>query len=255
MAYIYKHIRLDTNDIFYIGIGKLKNRLLSHYNRNAHWKCIVNKCGYVAEVIEDDLSWEEACEKEIYWIKYYGRADLKEGNLVNMTDGGEGNNNIIFTNETKKILSQKNIGKIHSTETKKLMSLSKIGKSHTNETKQKIKNKLKGRIGNRLGSILSEETKQKMSASHIGKPKSIETIQKMKLAKQNMSNETKHKISLAKSGKMLSELNPASVKCIDLETNIVYNSIRDASIKLNISYKKLHYMINNSKKNKKFKKL
>ena len=31
-----------------------------------------------------------ACEGEKKWIKHYGRKDLNEGSLVNMTDGGDG---------------------------------------------------------------------------------------------------------------------------------------------------------------------
>jgi hypothetical protein len=113
MAYIYKHIRKDTNEVFYIGIGENNRRITSTNNRNSHWKNIVNKFGYDAEIIEDGLTWEEACNKETEWIKHYGRRDLNEGTLVNLTNGGDGT-----------------FGKIVSTETRKKQSNSKLGKNN-----------------------------------------------------------------------------------------------------------------------------
>lgn len=116
MAYVYKHIRKDNNEVFYVGIGTLKNykRVNSLLNRNTHWLNIVNKVGYYSEIIEDDINWEKACELEKYWISYYGRVDLKTGTLVNLTNGGEGT-----------------FGMKHSINTRKKQSLAKIGnKNH-----------------------------------------------------------------------------------------------------------------------------
>ena len=93
MAYVYRHIRLDKNEPFYIGIGSdnegFYKRAYSKKNRNSHWKNII-KYGYEVEIILDDLTWEKACTKEIEFIKLYGRKDLGKGTLVNMTDGGDG---------------------------------------------------------------------------------------------------------------------------------------------------------------------
>ena len=166
MAYIYKHIRKDTNEIFYIGIGKIRKRINSIANRNSHWKHIVNKVGFDYEIIEDNLSWEEACEKEKYWIKFYGRQDLNEGILVNMTNGGDG----VIGNTNRK---------------------------HSEETKIKIGNSNRGKVGNKTGLTFSDETKLKMRLSAIGKYKSIETRLKMSLVKQKMTDETKNKIGIA----------------------------------------------------------
>ena len=46
MAYLYKHIRLDNNEIFYIGIGTKEDnykRSSSKSGRSKWWKNIVNK--------------------------------------------------------------------------------------------------------------------------------------------------------------------------------------------------------------------
>jgi hypothetical protein len=92
MAYLYRHIRLDKNEPFYIGIGSDCNYKRAHNmkGRSYSWKDIAYNNPYKIEIILDDLTWEEACEKEIEFIRLYGRRDLNEGILVNMTNGGEG---------------------------------------------------------------------------------------------------------------------------------------------------------------------
>lgn len=90
MAIVYKHIRKDTNEVFYIGIGSRKDRALSKDGRTDHWHNIVNKHGYYVELIHEGISIEEAKELEIKYIKEIGRADLGKGSLINLTDGGDG---------------------------------------------------------------------------------------------------------------------------------------------------------------------
>jgi hypothetical protein len=92
MAYVYIYTRLDKNEVFYVGIGSDKNkyRAKNKKARNLHWKKIVSKTDYKIDIILDNVTWEEACQKEIELINLYGRHDKKKGNLVNFTDGGEG---------------------------------------------------------------------------------------------------------------------------------------------------------------------
>tara|TARA_R110000803_G_C11754919_1_gene293039 strand:+ start:58 stop:420 length:363 start_codon:yes stop_codon:yes gene_type:complete len=90
MAVVYQHRRNDTNEIFYIGIGKSKDRASKKSNRNDYWHNIVDKYGYTKEILVSDISWDEAVKEEIRLINKYGRKDLGKGNLVNMTRGGEG---------------------------------------------------------------------------------------------------------------------------------------------------------------------
>ena len=68
MSYIYKHIRPDTNEVFYIGVGVDERRINSNQSRNKFWKNIVNKHGIIREIIEDNLSWDDAIKREQYWI-------------------------------------------------------------------------------------------------------------------------------------------------------------------------------------------
>ena len=91
--YLYRHIRTDLNQPFYIGIGSDSNykRAFTKKGRSYSWKDIVYKNSpYEVEIILDDLSWDEACAKEKEFIQIYGRKDLNLGPLVNFTDGGEG---------------------------------------------------------------------------------------------------------------------------------------------------------------------
>jgi hypothetical protein len=90
--YVYRHYKLDTNDVFYIGMGKENNfrRAFSKRYRNNYWLNTVSKYGYSVDIVSKNLSEEDAIELEIFLIKEYGRKDLGNGLLVNMTDGGEG---------------------------------------------------------------------------------------------------------------------------------------------------------------------
>ena len=113
MAYFYRHIRLDKNEPFYIGIGSDINyqRAYNYQRRTKYWKNITNKTQYKVEILLDNLTWDEACNKEIEFIKLYGRVDLNGGSLVNMTDGGEGQYGRKISEETRIKMSKPNSDK------------------------------------------------------------------------------------------------------------------------------------------------
>lgn len=207
MAYVYKHIRKDTGEVFYIGIGIKNNRAKSKFGRNNLWKKIVNKTDFIVEIIENDLTWQEACEKEKELISLYGRIDLGNGTLANMTDGGDGTINKIFTEEYRQKLKGpkseehkrkiglaskgRNVGKKHTEEAKKKMSEASkgrnVGKKHTEETKKIISEKNKGKVSPNKGKPMSEEQKKKISETLKSNPVSYWTGKRM-------SEETKNKI-------------------------------------------------------------
>jgi hypothetical protein len=112
MAYLYRHIRLDKNEPFYIGIGAEDNykRAYNKNKRSIFWKNISNKTQYEVEILLDNITKEEACNKEIEFIALYGRKDLGLGSLVNMTDGGEGKKGYTHTEKNKAIISFKLTG-------------------------------------------------------------------------------------------------------------------------------------------------
>ncbi len=92
MAYVYIHKRLDTNEVFYVGISsKDDNFKRANYthNRTNYWKNIAKLTGWSVEIVSKDIDWNSACLIEIELIKKYGRIDLGNGSLVNLTNGGE----------------------------------------------------------------------------------------------------------------------------------------------------------------------
>lgn len=164
MAYLYRHIRLDKNVPFYIGIGNDNN---GKYVRAFHgaksrrcsriWKRIVAKTPYEVEIILDNLSWKDACKKEIEFIALYGRIDKGTGSLANQTDGGEGVLGLIQSKESIKRSTEKRKGRIQSAEerAKRCEAMRKRGKL-SEETKRRMSIACKGRI-------ISDETRRKIS--------------------------------------------------------------------------------------------
>jgi hypothetical protein len=98
---VYRHIRHDKNEPFYIGIGSERRSKDSGTRRSTIWNNITAKSSYDIEILFEDLTWEEACLKEKEFILIYGRKDKKTGSLCNMTDGGDGAPGQIHSEETK----------------------------------------------------------------------------------------------------------------------------------------------------------
>ncbi len=112
-SYLYVHIRPDTQTVFYVGIGSTVNykRAYSHSGRSNHWRNIVKKYGYSVSIIKENLTWDEACILESEFIAKYGRLDMNEGFLVNLTNGGEGPSGVIRSKETIDKLKKVSRGK------------------------------------------------------------------------------------------------------------------------------------------------
>lgn len=149
MAIVYQHRRLDTNEIFYIGIGKTEKRAYERDGRNTYWHRVVKKYDYIVEIAITDVSWEIACEIEKDYIKHYGRKDLGLGPLVNMTDGGQGTFGIIHSDESrKKMCKPKKITEKSQQARKKHGELIKgennpmYGKKHSENAKEKMRIKV-----------------------------------------------------------------------------------------------------------------
>lgn len=155
--YVYRHRRLDNDQIFYVGLGSSKNykRAFVKYQKSKLWNNVVNKAGYDVEIVMESLNREEACELEEFLIFLYGRRDLELGNLVNLTNGGESNSGAKQSEEIKKWRSDK-------------------WKGENNPSYGK-----KGALNHNYKKPRTEETKRKISESNKGKKRSEEAIIKM----------------------------------------------------------------------------
>lgn len=103
--YLYRYIRTDKDEPFYIGKGtsvirkgKDNNCYSDYYNRamakctrrNNIFELIRSKTPYTVDIIYETQNYDEINEKEKEFIKLYGRIDIKTGTLCNLTNGGDG---------------------------------------------------------------------------------------------------------------------------------------------------------------------
>ena len=157
MSYVYRHIRLDKNEPFYIGIGSdsTYNRAYWKFRNNRIWNSIINKTKYEVEIIIDNLTWEQAQLKEKEFISLYGRKDIKTGILSNLTDGGEGTCGNVLSNKSRKKISLRLKGLKRDDKFKQRMKVRMTGNSYT------------------TGIPLTQEHKNKIGIANKGKKKEI----------------------------------------------------------------------------------
>lgn len=104
--YLYIHTRLDTGNVFYVGVGtkyrseKDYSRSKTINDRNVIWKRIKNKTEYTISILFESNDYDFIKSKEIELIKKYGQIIRNNGTLCNLSLGGDGclgfrNKNII----------------------------------------------------------------------------------------------------------------------------------------------------------------
>lgn len=160
MSYVYRHIRLDKNEPFYIGIGSDSNyqRAYSKFRNNIIWNSIINKTKYEVEIIIDNLTWKEAQIKEKEFISLYGRKDLKTGILSNLTDGGEGTCGNVLSKKSRQKISFRLKGIKRDDIFKERMKKRMIGNSYT------------------AGISLTQEHKNKIGIANKGKKNKLYNV-------------------------------------------------------------------------------
>lgn len=219
MAFVYRHIRLDTNQVFYVGVGtQLRRAYDKRVGRNRFWKFITNKTDYDVEILFNDVSYEFALEKEMEFIKLYGRRDLGLGTLCNLNDGGGGNKGYKTTESAKKLLSE-----MYSGENNPF-----YGKTHTKETKERIKHTFykSGQIPHNATTVIIDEVSYN----------SIEEASRLTgYTVGSIKKYIKYGLGLRKLGDPVKKHNQKEVY-ID---GILYSSVTQASKQLNMPRKRL----------------
>lgn len=203
--YVYKHI--SPNNKVYIGITSQNpnDRWFNGdgYNKQKLFYRAIQKYGwdnFQHEILFENLSKEEACQKEIELIAEYKSNNPEFG--YNLTSGGEGPSGYHHTKEAKIRIGQASKGNQYgkgykhtpeallkisassknrkrTTESIEKWKISHAGFRHSEEAKQKMSLAKKGNT-NRLGKHHSAETKRKISEHSKGKIVSKETREKLR---------------------------------------------------------------------------
>lgn len=150
---------------------------------------------------------------------------------INAKKGKQGSDHPMYgkhhTEETKRKISESNIGRTQSEEARKKISDATrgeknpfYGKTHSEESKRKMSEALKGRPSPNKGKPLSDAQKARLSEVHRGKTLSNETRAKMSAARQGAKNSTARKVVQ-----------------YDLDGNFIraWDYIKQAAIELNIN--------------------
>lgn len=161
--YVYEHWRLDRDECFYVGKGR-GYRAYSSKSRNQYHKAIVAKLRRIGSAMEVRIVACGLSEEEAFEIEKARIKFWKDAGveLANATNGGEGVSGLKM-----------------SASTREKMRLAKIGKKQTPEQIEKRIAPLRGRqvdrdailrgAAKRKGRKLSEEHKKKISLAHTGK--------------------------------------------------------------------------------------
>jgi hypothetical protein len=173
MAYLYRHIRLDKNEPFYIGIGSDDNfkRAYAKCSRNKYWINITAKTDYDVDIMINDIELDEAKRKEIEFISFYKRK-LDGGILCNITTGGESAKGLVRSKENIEKLAKYLTGKKRPKEIGDKISFKLKGIKRSDEFKEVTRKRM---IGNSYtaGIKLNQEHKDKISIANKGKKKPI----------------------------------------------------------------------------------
>lgn len=263
---IYKLIDPITNEVRYIGLtfNSLKQRLKSHLSEKSkshksNWIQMLKSKGLkpIIESIECDIAtYDECCEKEIYYIDRY----ISEGyNLTNMASGG--NKNKKMSDTTIKRMSDSQIERyksyrlIHSDETK--LELSKSTKKRFENEREREKLRISNKKyedsktpDQKLNDILIQNPKKVIqydkAMNFISEYPSINNAAKLNnLHDSNISKCCKHKVKLVGGyiWRFDGDLIPPKYKNrkeiiqYDINMNLIseYENIRKASLETGIS--------------------
>lgn len=164
MYKIYKYTNLINGKIY---IGQTKNTLEqraingTNYKGSTYFYNAIQKYGwnnFKPEILEDNLTLEEANQKEEYYISLFDSTNPEIGYNIRL-----GGNNSQVAESTKKIISSKAIER-YKDKTKNPM----YGKTHSIESIHKMSELKSGKSNPMYGRKLSKESRKKISEHHKG---------------------------------------------------------------------------------------
>lgn len=127
--YVYAYLRKDGSP-YYIGKGTGNRAWANHRYKSSktnYYKGIATPPPERIVILESNLTSIGAFALERRMIRWYGRIDKGTGILRNKTDGGEGLDGVVRTNEWKANISEASKGKPKSEGHRKNLSKSLIG--------------------------------------------------------------------------------------------------------------------------------
>lgn len=197
---LYIHITPNNKKYFGITSQEVENRWqhdgVGYNHQKLFWRAI-QKYGWdniQHIVLAENLSKEWACKLEQDLIWKYKTHDSKCG--YNNTLGGEGITGYKLTEEQIETRRRNSTGRRHSLESRKLMSEKQRGRIVTAEMRKNMSLAHIGKPAHNKGKSFSVEARQHMSQAKLGKPGNHT---------QHHTEETKRKISEHSKGRAVSQ--------------------------------------------------
>jgi hypothetical protein len=175
-CFVYAYLREHDRTPYYIGFSSTSTRPLVPH------ACQLPAYNSLIVVLRSGLSEQDAFEWERYYIKRFGRKDVKNGLLLNRTDGGEGCTGRVCGQSTKEKISAAHVGKKLSDQQKERLRQASTGKKQSAETIAKRAAKLKGLRG--------AQPEMRKSALARGEQDRIETAKRWGLPAEEMTQMT-----------------------------------------------------------------
>lgn len=261
--YLYRHIRLDKNEPFYVGVGTkpkrssskdtyIYSRAYNKSNRSNYWKKIIAKTDFEVEILLESDDYEFIKQREIEFIALYGRRDLGKGTLCNLTDGGDGTLGSVVSEEVKRHLSETRKGEKNANFGKRGKLCPLYGVPKSEQCKQKLSEiNLRGKHP-QAKVIVDIVTKQEFSC--ILYASEFVNINEKTLGTY-LSNPAVNKTNLRykderKSKKDFSKMFERQHIVICLETGVFFYSVSEACETYNMSYNTLMAQLKGKYKNK-----
>ena len=196
------YLMKSPSDKLYVGITtkKLDKRISEHNkiaysNKGYALHKAIRKYGIESFIITqiDSGTLEECRKKERDFISLL---NSQQPNGYNITGGGEGRFNVVFSYETKEKIRNANLGKKQSIETIEKRRISTTGLKRSDKFKEELSKR-------KLGVKASKETLLKQSEASKKRADNPKEKERLKLIGTNHSKEILDKISKALTGRVI----------------------------------------------------